>query len=130
MMQIFRSISLRNAAASANIAPFSGGTVNIYTGTMPVSGGAITDQILLVSIPIPDPSGTVFGGEFILDTPIEAMAVASGLAGWCRILDVTLNQLLDADAGEVGGGAAVVVFPSQIYAGGTVRLNEFKLIEP
>ena len=129
-MMLSRSMLLKNARAQVHLAALPGGEIQIYSGTMPLDGGAVTDQVLLCELAIPDPAGSVDAGQFVLATGIENMAVASGAAGWCRVLDALATWLMDLDAGEAGSGAAVTIFPTQIYAGGTIRINSFKLIEP
>jgi len=129
-MILYRATTLKNLRAEVHVGVFSGGSLHIYSGTIPQNGEAVTDQILLCSLTLPDPSGSVDAGAFVMATGIESMAVASGTAGWCRVLDSLGSWLMDLDAGESGSGAAVTIFPTQIYAGGTIRINSFKLIEP
>lgn len=127
-MILNRSLALRNLRAQTHAAVLAGAKIMVYTGSMP--SGDIVDQTLLVTLTIPDPAGTVDFGAFVLVPGIDAVATGSGVASWVRILDSDDEWLMDLDAGGQDSNAAIIVNPSQIYVGGSVRINQFRLIEP
>lgn len=129
-MILYRSDALRNARANVHKTLLAGGKIQLYTATMPANGAAITDQTLLAEFTLTDPVGTVDAGAFDLGAVIETMAVGDGAAAWVRISDSTSAWLMDLDVGETGSGAAIIATPLQVYTGGTVRINSFRLIEP
>ncbi|TQV61647.1 MAG: hypothetical protein FNT29_10975 [Halothiobacillaceae bacterium] len=129
-MILTRSLVLRNARATTHLSALAGGSIHAYTGTMPLGGGAVTDQTLLASWTLPTPAGAVGEGAFALTPNQEAMVQADGTPTWVRVLDSSDGWLMDLDAGGVGSGAAVIVTPAQMYAGGTSRIERLRLIEP
>lgn len=129
-MILTRSVTLRDARAAVHLTLLSGGQLQVFTGQMPPAGDAIDGQILLATLTLPDPAGTVADGAFVATSNLEAMAVADGIAAWVRITDADDAWLMDLDAGTPGSGAAVIINPAQIYTGGTVRLAQLRLQEP
>jgi len=128
-MIFVRSETLRNARANAHNSEFSGKKLRLYTGPMPVAGEAITTQTLLFEADIPTPAGTVGAGIFEM-ADLEELALDDGLAEFLRIADGgTSDFIMDCDAGAEGSGAAAIISPQNIYAGGLVRIR-FKLTEP
>jgi hypothetical protein len=123
-------MALRDARAAIHAAMLAGGELQVYDGSMPNGGAAVTTQNLLVSFALPDPAGTVVEGVFSLGAIAEVLASGTGTASWVRILDAAGVWLMDLDAGPAGSGTAVAFTPAQIYAGGTVRFVGFSLIEP
>lgn len=129
-MILTRSATLRDARAQVHVTAFSGGQIAFYDGTMPTAGEAVSTQTKLVEIAIPNPAGAVAEGAFVLAANLEAMAVSDGVVTWARITDSTGAWLMDMDAGPTGSGAAIIVSPAQLYAGGTARIERLRLIEP
>lgn len=130
-MILRRSTALKNLRAQAHVVALAGGTLRVYDGAMPATGGGeITDQVLLAEFALPDPAGAVSDGVFALGTVADVMAAADGTAAWVRVLDSESGWLMDLDAGGAGSGAAIIISPAQLYAGGTVRIDRLRLIEP
>lgn len=128
-MIITRSTALRNARAATHVTALNGGDISIYTGAMPVNGGAITDQVLLGVMSFNTPCGVVDNGSFVLDiSGLEVMAAANGTATWAR-LNGSAGWVSDMDMGEAGSGAAIIAAPVQVYAGGILRIASFRLTE-
>lgn len=129
-MILVRSTALKNLRASAHTVALAGGSLLIYGGTRPEAGGDITDQVLLATFLLADPPGSVSGGVFELGAVADVMASADGVATWVRVLAGDDSWLMDLDAGGAGSGAAIIISPAQLYAGGTVRIDRLRLIEP
>ncbi len=129
-MIVKRSLSLKNARANAHLSAFNGGLIGFYDGAMPTDGEAITTQTLLCTIALPTPSGTVDAGVFALAPNLEAMVLVQGIPTWCRITDSASDWVQDMDVGIDGSGAAVIVTPGTLYAGGSLRIERLRLIEP
>lgn len=129
-MILTRSSALRDARAQVHVTALSGGKIALYDGAMPAAGEAVTTQVKLVEITLPNPAGVVDAGVFVLTVPQEAMAASDGIATWARLTDSTGAWLMDMDAGATGSGAAIIVSPAQLYAGGTMRIERLRLIEP
>lgn len=129
-MIVVVATTIRDQRASVWVPAISGGVVLLYGGTMPDAGAAVTDQTLLASIDLPDPAGSVTSGVFELSTPLEGMVIADGTPTWARVVDVTVEWVMDLDAGVVGSGAALILSTPALYAGGLARLDRLRLIEP
>lgn len=85
------------------------GKLLLYTAARPATGAAITDQILLASITLNDPCGTVTSGVLTLDVDpalADSSANATGTAVWARL--VTSADAFVADL-SVGTSAADVI---------------------
>ncbi len=129
-MILTRSAALRDARAQVHLTALSGGKIAFFDGAMPTAGEAVTTQIMLVEIALPNPAGAVADGVFVLEPNLEAMAVAEGGVTWARLSDGMGAWLMDMDAGPTGSTAAIIVSPAYLYAGGTLRLERLRLIEP
>ncbi len=128
-MIINRSLALKNARANAHLIAFNGGSIAFYDGTMPTAGEAVTTQTLLCTIALPTPCGTVTDGVFALEPHIEAMVTAQGTPTWCRISNSAGDWVQDMDVGATGSGAAVIVTPGTLYAGGSLRIEQLRMTE-
>ena len=130
-MILRRAAALKNLRAQAHVVALAGGTLLIYDGAMPATGGGeITDQVLLAEFTLPDPAGTVSDGAFALAAVADVMAAHDGVATWVRMQTSDDSWLMDLDAGGAGSGAAIIIMPAQLYAGGIVRIERLRLIEP
>jgi hypothetical protein len=87
-----------------------GGTLRLYSGTRPASADdAITDQVLLLELEIPDPSGTVSDGVWTGAAVSPGMIAATGTPTWGRYADTLDADVCDADVGIADSGAAIIV---------------------
>jgi hypothetical protein len=101
------------------------GEIHIYDGTPPdPPGGDVTTQVLLATLTLSLPCGTVSGGALTL-SPIEEedLAPASGTATWARLVDGAGAWVADMDVGVTGSGAVIQLNATDIYQGGIVRIT-------
>jgi hypothetical protein len=120
------------ATARANLTAgwLNGGTMDVYDGTRPTpAGAAITDQTLLVTYVIPDPSGTVENGVLTAGDIAPAMAAESGDATWVRAFDADAVAIGDGDVGATGSGAFVELDNTSLVQGGYVSVVSLTLTE-
>jgi hypothetical protein len=124
-----REETLRAARSQIYLDAFSGGELRVYDGTMPATGGgAITDQVLLATVVLPTPAGSVSNGDFVVAAPLEDLLIdADGIPTWARVVDSLGAWVCDFDAGAAESGAVLIVIPQQLYAGGTFRINSFSI---
>ncbi len=127
-MTIVRSAAFRNLRATTHLITLNGGQLEVWSGAMPTDLGTPAGT-KLVDAALANPCGTVSEGVFEL-TPFDVMAVADGVAGFVRLKDSAGNPVMDLSAGGVGSGAAVIISPATIYAGGNLRVIRLKLTEP
>jgi len=100
------------------------GTLKIYSGTMPESLAAVTDQVLLATLTLSDPCGTVTGNTLTFAAITEdESADASATATWGRFADGDGVSIMDADAGNLASDAVIKLNTTTIVEGGSVRVT-------
>ncbi|MEE9573507.1 MAG: hypothetical protein V3W20_10695 [Candidatus Neomarinimicrobiota bacterium] len=101
------------------------GKIEIYSGTRPATGVAITDQTLLATILFADPCApNAVAGVLTFDADPDLEdddAAAGGTATWARILDGDDTFVTDADVGT--SGSDINLNSTNITAGGIVRIT-------
>lgn len=127
----------RNAAANAvadQLDAGSGpGTVQIRTGTQPASANDAASGTLLATVTLNDPAfGDASNGVCTLDVDPEltATAVATGTAGWFRMLDSTGATVLDGSVTATSGGGQLELASTSISSGGTVTITSGSITQP
>jgi hypothetical protein len=101
---------VKTARAQVFATRAAGGTLRLYSGTRPASADdAITDQVMLLEMDIPDPSGTVANGVWTGAAVSPGMIAVTGTPTWGRYADASDADVCDADVGTVGSGAAIIV---------------------
>lgn len=107
-MAIRDSATLRNDFATARGTRIDGGSgpgkIRIYTGPQPADVATAASGTLLVEITLNDPSGSAAAGVFTFTVapPPVGSAVATGTAGWARVLDSANTAVTDGTVGTVG----------------------------
>lgn len=124
----------KNAALSAVIAAIDAGsgpgTIQIRTGSSPGPGSAATGT-LLATVTLIDPSfGSVSGGSASLADPAAVTAVATGTAGYCRVLDSTGAVVMDGTVTATGGGGDLTLASTSISSGQSVDITGGTLTQP
>lgn len=133
------STASRNAAADAVVdradAGATGGLLRIYSGAQPATADDAASGTLLVEIVLPDPAfGAAASGVASLSSAATGTAVATGTAGWCRVVDSTgavtafdgaVRASGDADAGE-----ELVLDNTSIASGQDVTVNTLTYTQP
>lgn len=130
---ITSSVAFRNSA-------FSGGRIafldsgaghayfELYDGTRPASGGAVTTK--LATVDLAKPCASVSGGMATLLAGADTLAIATGTPTWARFFNGNGDWAFDCDASVVGGGGQVTVPSVPLYAGGTTSLASGALTQP
>lgn len=104
------------------------GTLRIYDGTQPATGGTATT--LLAELTLSDPSCAAASGGVLTFSSItsDTSANATGTATWFRIVDSDTNFVLD---GTVGTSGADINFDSVSFVtGGTVAISSLTITDP
>lgn len=123
------STTLRNNRATQVInaldANASPGQILIYSGTRPATGAAITSQLLLATLTLSKPSGTVSGGVITFNavTSGTGTAAATGTgtdATWARLQDGGGTFVMDTSVGTSGAG--INLSSIHIVTGATVSI--------
>ena len=110
----------------------TGGTIKIYTGTIPATPEtAITSQVLLGTLTFGKPCGTVTNKTFTAGSITQDSAAdASGTATWARVADSSGNAFVDIDVTTIGGGGALQLNTVNIVAGGPILVSSFVIYLP
>lgn len=122
-----------NAARLLVDAGSAAGKIRVYTGAQPASVATAASGTLLVDIPFADPSfgASAIGSAAADVTPVlTALAVASGTAGWFRILDSDNNALIDGSVTATGGGGDLTMSTTTVTSGLSVSVTALMLTEP
>lgn len=120
----------RTALATALAALCNGGTLKIYDGAQPANAGtAVTTQVLLATLTLPNPAFTEASGVLTLASAIaDVAAVAAGTASWFRIASSGGATVCD---GSVGTSAANLVLNSvAIQTGADVGVSALSITIP
>lgn len=97
-------------------------TLEIRTGTQPANANTAATGTLLATLALNDPAGTQSGGVITIDvTPaITATAVATGTAGWARLINAAAATVLDGSVGTTG--TDFIIDSTSITSGQSVAL--------
>lgn len=127
----------RNAAADAVVdladAGSGAATVQVRTGSQPASANDAATGTLLVTITLNDPAfGAASSGVATLDVDPEltGTAVATGTAGWFRLLDSTGATVLDGSVTATGGGGDMTLASTSIASGAEVSITSGSVTMP
>jgi hypothetical protein len=109
------------------------GTIKIYTGTQPATGGgSLSGNTLLGTLTLSDPAaGAASGGDLTL-SPIteDSSADATGTATWARVADSDGNTVFDCDVSATGGGGTIQLNTTNIVSGGPIRITASQITQP
>ncbi len=117
----------RNAALTSVVtaidAGSAAGTIQIRTGTSPGPNAGATGT-LLATVTLGDPSfGSVASQSASLNDPAAVTAVASGTAGYCRVLDSDANVIMDGTVTATGGGGDLTLAATAISSGQSIDIT-------
>ena len=105
----------------------SGGTIKIYTGSMPATPEtAIGVQVLLGTLVFSDPCGNVSSGVLTMSAiSQDVSADATGTATWARIANSDGTAIFDVDITATGGGGVMQLNTTSIVVGGPILCTAF-----
>lgn len=117
------STAVRNAMLDA-ITTQAGASalLNIYSGTRPATGGALSGNTLLAQLTCNAtfaPAST--GGVLTLNSIANATAAATGTAVWARL--TTSGGTFVADFGVGTSGTEIIIGTTSITSGATVSVS-------
>ena len=128
-MALAYATTLRNAQLDAiddAVNAGSGaGTIKLYTGTRPATGGALSGNTLLGTLTF---SSTAFGAASsgtitAASITSDSSADATGTATWFRVEDSDANFVMDGDVGT--SGSDLNLSTVSISAGATLEITSF-----
>ena len=101
----------------------SAGRIEVYDGTKPPPGDAVTTQVKLFQFLLTSPPGSVMSGTADVTAAGVAMVLATGTPTWSRWVNGNGAWVQDTDVGGPASSAAVKVSAATVYAGGEVSLT-------
>lgn len=121
------SVAFRNSAHEGGRITFldagpNPARIELYDGTRPASGAAVTTQNLLATVLLAKPCGAVAGGVLTLDSEDAPLVMVTGTPTWARVFNGADAWAFDCDASVAGGAGQVTVPAVPIYAGGRTNL--------
>jgi hypothetical protein len=121
-----------NAIAARVDAGAGPGVLRIYTGAQPADADDAPTGTLLVSITLADPAfgASSAGVAQLAGTPRSGTAVASGTAGWFRIVDSNGVTVVDGSVTATGGGGDLELDNTNIATGQQVSVSALSLSIP
>ncbi|WP_367154641.1 hypothetical protein [Methylomonas sp. HYX-M1] len=135
-MTLGLATAIRNNRLQQIVNAFDAGTgpgkIRLYTAGVgrPATGGVITDQVLLGTITLSIPCGTITAGELSFGTFTEdALADATGTIGFARGVDGNDNFVLDMGCGVSGSEEELIFNTLSVQAGGGIQILSGSLIE-
>ena len=122
------STVVRNAQLQALASQIDGGhsaaTLSLYAGVAPAGVGAITDQSLLVALPMDYPcANKIEYGVLTFGAVQEQMITGTGTVGFARICDSAGVPICDLTVGLSNSGADLVLPTVSLMAGAYLRLT-------
>jgi hypothetical protein len=114
----------RNAKADAVGALMSGGTVEIYTGSQPASANDAASGTLLATVTL-GTSPSASAGVVTMPDPASVNAVATGTAGWFRVLSSGAATVWDGAIGVEG-----TLSSTSLVSGNPVDLSAVTYTQP
>jgi hypothetical protein len=127
-MTIRFNTAMRNAMVNALTGAISGSTLSIYTGSQPATANDAATGTKLVDITINGFNAPADGSATLdTSTPNNGIAVATGTAGWGRIVGLT-GERIDGTVGT--SGADFTINSTSITNGATVTLTAMTVTQP
>lgn len=130
-MALGYNVSLRNNRLNDITTAIDGGagagTIKIYTGARPATGGAVGGAVLLGTLTFNDPSFPAASNGSMSANNIsdDVAADATGTATWFRVADSSGTHVLD---GNVGVSASDLnLNTTSLVIGATIAITQFDL---
>jgi hypothetical protein len=124
------STTLRNARMDAiTTAIGNAGKLQIYDGTKPATGAAVTTQTKLAELTLGSPFAPGADDGVLTPNAVtqDSAADATGTASWCRVLKADDTFVIDGDVGTTG--KFLNLNTTSIVAGGPVAITSWEMTE-
>lgn len=126
------NLALRKAKADAiTTAVGNAGTLTIYSGAQPATGGTATTVLATFTLGspfAPASTGTLGGTVSISPTlPSAVTASASGTASWYRVSTSAAAQVIDGTVTATGGGGDLQLTTTTITSGLSIQITSWTI---
>lgn len=123
--------AMRDAATGRADLGTGPGTIQIRSGTRPVSANDAATGTLLATVTLADPAFVAgAAGVGNLTDPAAVSAVATGTATWHRVMDSTGATAWDGSVTATGGGGDLTLATVSITTGLSVDLTGGMFTQP
>lgn len=131
------SVALRTARSQAIVDALDGGvganaTIKLYGAGSgrPATGAAVTDQTLIGTLTLSNPSGTVSNGVLTFDVITDdSSGDADENIEWARFLDTDGTFVTDMGCGIAASGEAIIFNTLTARVGGVIQILSGSLTE-
>jgi hypothetical protein len=125
IMTLSRAVATKNAESDATMRLLDGGTIKIYSGTVPATADtALAGNTLLVTITIGNPSAPASsGGVGTFNAFTAGTAGNTGTATFFRAVSSGAATVLQGSVTATGGGGDLTLPTVTINSGDTVNVN-------
>lgn len=129
MAYISLAVATKSSRATAlNTAVGTSAVIQIRSGTQPANADATATGTLLASLTCSSSAfGAVSNGVLTLNAVTQANAVATGTAGWARVLTSGGTAIIDLDVNTTA--ASVIMNTTSIVNGGPVQITSGTITE-
>lgn len=124
-MTVRFNVALRDTMANALAGILGYATLTVYTGAQPASAENAPTGAALVTFTLAGYAMSS-GGSAVINPGVQAVADASGAAGWGRFTDGA--NVVDGTVGT--SGTDFILSTGNISAGGTVTLTSATITQP
>lgn len=108
---------------------YSGGTLEIRSGSQPADPDSAASGTLLATIDLPSPAFTsASNGVISMDNTWSGSTVATATAGWGRFKNAAGNMNMDVSVGE--SATDLIIDDDAIVSGGIVTVTSFTFTVP
>lgn len=124
------SDGVRNAAVDAAAALLNGGTIKVYTGSMPSTPAtAVTTQTLLATLTFGNPAfGSAVSGTATANAITDdSSADATGTATWARLSTSGGTAVFDVNVGQTGDNTSIEFNTTSFVAGAEIKMTSCTL---
>lgn len=121
-----RNAHLNDIAARID-AGAGAGTLRIYAGARPATGGTATTLLGTLTFSVPPAPAAANGSLAFSAITEDSSADATGTATWARVTDSTGAFVMDMDVGTSGSGAEIILNTTSIVVGGPIRVDSASL---
>lgn len=134
-MTLRLATTTRTAMADAALALLDAGPgpgeIRIYSGGQPANPQATATGTLLATVVLADPaSGSAVAGVDTITDPVQVNPVASGTAGWARLVDSTGAAVMDCAVTVTGGGGEIQLSSVALNTGTAVDMAALPFTVP
>lgn len=128
MAYINFTTALKSSRATAILSAIgTSGKIFIYTGAQPASPDSAATGTLLATLALSATAGTVSNGVLTFNTITDGTAVATGTAGYARVVTSANAAVLDLDVGT--SATSVILNTTSIVTGGPVQISSASITE-